>query len=92
MALNISTTQQAQQYLELLTKLKSIDASQVEMFVDLRNREVHFARVREFITPLADAIVTLEKSLYIWIQGIHPVYETVNALALSFSDAELVGF
>jgi hypothetical protein len=92
MALNISNTQQAGDYLELLRKLKSIDSTDVDVFVDLRNREIKFTQSREFQTPLNDAIVVLEKSLYIWIRAIDPIYTEVSALNLSFSEAELVGF
>jgi hypothetical protein len=89
---NITTSQQASDYLDLLNKLKKIESSTVSMFVDLRNKEIHFAQTREFATSVPDAIITLEKWLYIWIMEIDLTYKAVDALNLSFSPTELVGF
>lgn len=89
---NITTSQQASDYLDLLTKLKSIDSTAISMYVDLRNKEIHFAQTREFATSVPDAIITLEKWLYIWITEIDATYRAVDGLHLSFSPTELVGF
>jgi hypothetical protein len=92
MALNINTTEQAKAYLDLYEQLKDIKDSGVVVFVDLRNLNINLNQSREFATTLDVAIVTLEKSLFIWLKGIDVTYATVNALGLSFSDAELIGF
>ena len=88
----ITTSQQASDYLDLLNKLKQIDTTTVSMYVDLRNREVRYAQSREFATTVDDAILTIEKWLFIWITAIDATYQAVNGLNLSFSATELVGF
>lgn len=92
MSLSITTTAQAKEYLDLHVKLKEIEASNVDVYVDLRNKEIRFKASREFPTTLADALVILEKSLFIWIRDLDATYTAVSSLNLSFSDAELVNF
>ena len=92
MTLVVKDTQAAKNLLELLGKLKKLDESTVEMFVDLKNLDVHFKQTRDFTTPLADAIVTLEKTLYIWFRDLEPTFTDIEAFQLSFTDSELVGF
>lgn len=92
MALNITTSIQAREHLDLLIKLQSLSSTDIPMFVDMKSKDVHFKQTREFSVTLAEAIVILEKSLYIWIKDTDPVYIDVGYLNLSFTDDELVGF
>ncbi len=91
MAVQMATIQQATSYLELLNKLKSLSDSNIDLFVDLRNMDVHMKQTRDYNTPIVDAIVILEKSFYVWHRDLYDAYTEVESLNLSFTDAELVG-